>query len=308
MRMATVEALVDLGFVHPGSQRFNSFRCTSDGQDFVDTVTARYKPFRASIEDYLVRLAKDNSPVVVTVPLRDALSPLAQMDTMACDLVRSRLCQGAGNNNDASRRKNAIAWVSSMQSGKDADWNSKPPQIAVDHWEHLRSGAHFFKARDAAIDVLNAIETTMSSMHTAKISTTKASQIPAIEKCLSELQRAAEAFLDERVDPTEGQLATDFCRNCIETDVERIMRSLVSRDNRVLLVRGNDILPGPAYAGRPQIDDPDENAEGPGVENADRVPVPDGISSRIHNLYLLEKDLSGELSTFLKPVVPEVAA
>ena len=28
MRMATVEALVDLGFVHPGSQRFNSFRCT----------------------------------------------------------------------------------------------------------------------------------------------------------------------------------------------------------------------------------------------------------------------------------------
>jgi hypothetical protein len=308
MRMATVEALVDLGFVHPGSQRFNSFRCTSDGQDFVDTVTTHYKPFRVSIEDYLVRLAKDNSPIVVTAPLRDALSPLEQMDTMACDLVRSRLCQGAGNNNDASRRKNAITWVSSMQPGIPADWSSKPPQIEADHWEHLRSGAHFFKARDAAIDVLNAIEATMSSLHTAKISTTRASEIPAIEKSVSELRRAAKAFLAERVDPTEGQLATDFCRSCTDTDVERIIRSLVLRDNRVLLIRGDDILPGPAYVGRPQTDDPDEDAEGPGVENADRVPVPDGISSRIHNLYLLEKDLSGELSTFLKPVVPEVAA
>ena len=44
MRMATVEALVSLGFVEPGSQRFNGFRCTRSGMDLVDAGTAGYRP------------------------------------------------------------------------------------------------------------------------------------------------------------------------------------------------------------------------------------------------------------------------
>ena len=62
MRMATVEALVDLGFVHPGSQRFNSFRCTDSGRDFVEAATAGYRPYNSTVEDYLVRLATEAPP------------------------------------------------------------------------------------------------------------------------------------------------------------------------------------------------------------------------------------------------------
>ena len=148
----------------------------------------------------------------------------------------------------------------------------------------------------------------MAPLYTAKIAAIKAAEIPAVEKQLGGLRRAAQRYLDERADPTEGRMATAFCQSCIEADPAQIIRSLVLRDNRVLLLRGNDILPGPAFVGRAQPENPDEDAEGPGAENADRVPVPDGISPRIRNLYLLELDLRGQLERFLNPSANEVAA
>lgn len=54
MRMATVETLVDLGFVKSGNQRFNSFRCTRSGIALVDAATAEYRPYNATVEDYLL--------------------------------------------------------------------------------------------------------------------------------------------------------------------------------------------------------------------------------------------------------------
>jgi hypothetical protein len=302
MRMATVEALVDLGFVYPGSQRFSSFRCMDSGRDFVEAATAGYRPHNSTVEDYLVRLATDGSSVAVTSLLRSALSPLEPMHLSACNLVRSKLCEGAGLSKDAARRKNGLAWVSSIHPGKPADWNAKPPQIEVDHWNDLRLGALFFETRDAANNVLNAVEAAMAPLHAAKIATIEAVKIPAVEKQLCGLQRAAQRFLDERGDPTAGEMATAFCQNCVEADHALIIRDLVLRDNRVLRLRGNDILPGAAFERSAQAETPDEDAEGPGAENASRVPVPEGISSRIRNLYLLELDLRGQLDSFLNPI------
>jgi hypothetical protein len=308
MRMATVEALVDLGFVHPGSQRFNSFRCTDSGRDFVAAATAGYRPHHSTVEDYLVRLATNDLPLAVTIPLRSALSPLEPLDLTACNLVRSRLCEGAGLSKDAARRKNGLAWVSSIQPGKPADWKAKPPPIEADHWNDLRLGARFFETRDAANHVLNAVEAAMAPLHTAKIAAGEAAQISAIEKQLGGLRRAAQRYLDERADPTEGKMATVFCQSCTEMDPSQIIRDLVLRDNRVLLLRGNEILPGPAFVGRTQAESSVDDAEGPGAENAGRVPVPDGISPRIQNLYLLELDLRGQLDSFLNPLPNEEAA
>jgi hypothetical protein len=308
MRMATVEALAGLGFVHPGSQRFNSFRCTESGRDFVEAATTGYRPHNSTVEDHLVRLVTEGSPIAVTATLRAALSPLEPLDVTACHLVRNKLCEGAGLNRDAARRKNALAWMSSIHPSKPADWRAKPPALEPDHWHDLRLGAYFFEARDAANDVLDAVESAMASLHTAKIAAIEAAKKPDVEKRLGRLRRAAQSYLDERADPTEGKIATAFCQSCIETDHAQIIRSLVLRDNRILLLRDTDILPGSAFVGRPQADNPDEDVEGPGIENASRVPVPEGISPRIQNLYLLELDLRGQLDGFLNTPQGEDAA
>jgi hypothetical protein len=308
MRMATVEALVDLGFVHPGSQRFNSFRCTDSGRDLVEAATSEYRPYNTTVEDYLVRLATEPAPITVTRPLQLALSPIEPLAPIACDLIRSRLCEGTGINRDAARRKNGLAWVSSIDPSKPTSWETQPPIIDTDHWSDLRLGALFFLVRDAAIDVLNEIETAIGRTDARTIASTAAAEIPAVQKQLRELHGAAQRFLDEHTDPTDGNIASAFCKDCTAADPALIIRSLVTRDSRVLQLRGSDILPGSAFVGRPQVDDTDEDAVGPGAENVGRIPVPEGISPRMQNLYLLELDLNNRLGTFLNPLSNEEAA
>ncbi len=204
MRMATVEALVDLGFVHTGSQRFNSFRCTDSGRDLVEAATNEYRPYNTTVEDYLVRLATEPAPITVTRPLQLALSPIEPLAPVACDLIRSRLCEGTGKNRDAARRKNGLAWVSSIDPGKPTSWETRPPTIDTDHWSDLRLGALFFLVRDAAIDVLNEIETAIGRTDARTIASTAAAEIPAVQKQLRELHGAAQRFLDEHADPTDA--------------------------------------------------------------------------------------------------------
>ena len=67
-------------------------------------------------------------------------------------------------------------------------------------------------------------------------------------------------------------------------------------------------VPDSAIFLQPQAETSDEEGEGPGADNAARVPVPTGISSRIRNLYLLELDLQGRLGEFLNPPATEEAA
>jgi hypothetical protein len=308
MRMATVQALSDLGFVHAGSQRFNSFRCTEAGRDLVETATMDYRPYGSSVEDYLVQLATDDSEITITARLQAALSPLEPLDPVARRLVRNRLCEGVGKSWEAARRKNGLVWVSSLIDGGTATWKSRPGSIEADHWNDLRLGSYFFEARDAAIGLLNTIEAAMAPLHTARLSATDAPSIPPVEHELAALRRAAQRYLTEQSDPTEGKLATSFCLACIDDDPAQVVRSLVARDNRVLVLRGNDIIAGPAFLVSAAENDADENAAGPGAENAGRVPVPEGISSRIQNLYLFELDLRGDLDAFLNPRADQDAA
>ncbi len=308
MRMATVEALVDLGFVHPGSTRFNSFRCTESGRDLVEAATGEHRPYHTTVEDYLVRLAAESTPITVTRPLQLALSPIVPLAPVACDLIRSRLCEGTGRNKDAARRKNGLAWVSSIDPDKPANWKTQPPTIDKDHWNDLRLGALFFQTRDAAIDVLIEIETAVARKDAQTIAPAAAAEIPAVQKQLRKLYDAAQRFLDENADPTEGKIAGNFCKDCTVADPAEIIRNLVRRDSRVLQLRGSHIVPGSAFVGRPQADDADEDAVGPGSENVGRIPVPEGISSRVQNLYLLELDLNHRLGTFLNPLPDEEAA
>ena len=122
MRMATVEALVDLGFVGSGSQRFNSFRCTESGKDLVKAATEGYRPHKTTVEEFLVRIATEDSPVADTPTLCAALSPLEPLGSVACSLILTKLCEGAGLSVNAARRKNALMWLSSLQPEDAGNW------------------------------------------------------------------------------------------------------------------------------------------------------------------------------------------
>lgn len=307
MRMATVEALLDLGFVEPGSQRFNGFRCTQAGMDLIEVATAGYKPYNAAVEDYLFGRAKDNTPISNTYALREALSPLVVLQPDARTLVRDKLCEGAGQNPSAARRKNALAWVRSLDVKNPAGWEAKPSVLDANHWDDLRLGARFFTARDAAITVLNAIEAQIAPLAAPKLTADDAHKFSPVQTRLGSLREAAQRFLDEDKDPTEERMATIFCRECIEADPAAIIRNLVKRDDRVLRLVGNDVLPGAAFSLQPQAKTSDEEGEGPGAANAGRAPVPADISGRIRNLYLLDLDLQGQLGEFLTPPATDEA-
>ena len=115
------------------------------------------------------------------------------------------------------------------------------------------------------------------------------------------------SWMNMPIRPTEI-IASTFCKDCTAPDPAQIIRTLVKRDSRVLQLRSSDILPGSAFVGRPQADEIDEDAVGPGAENVGRIPVPEGISPRMQNLYLLELDLNHRLGTFLNPRPNEEAA
>lgn len=307
MRMATVEPLVDLGFVEPGSQRFNSFRCTQAGRDLVEAATTEYRPYNATVEDYLVNAYKDGT-IKDTDKLRDALSPLVAVPFDARALIRDKLCAGAGLNPAAARRKNALGWVRSVDTRNPAGWESKPQVLDPNHWNDLRSGAWFFKTRDAAVHVLNTIEAQMAPLATQRLSADAACELSPVQTGLKALREDAQRFLNENNDPTEGRVAMTFCHECIEDGPAAIIRNLVKRDDRVLRLEGNDVRPGAAFSIRPEMEPSDEEGGDFGSDDAGRVPVPPNISGRISNLYLLELDLQGRLEEFLNPPVTDEAA
>lgn len=313
MRMATVEPLAELGFVEPGSQRFNSFRCAQVGMDLIEAATADYKPYNATVENYLFARGADDAFVSDTIALTEALSPLTPMASDARSLVRDRLCACVGQD-EVARRKNALAWVRALDANSPPGWETKPAELDEKHWGDLRSGARFFAARDAAIEVLNSIEKQLGSLAALKLGADDAHKIAFVQARLEQLNDAAQHFLAEYYDPTEGRMASTFCRECVATDPATIVRNLVKRDDRVLRLVGNDIRPGAAFSFQSQTgtsneeDEDEDEGPGPGARNADRVPVPADISDRVRNLYLLELDLQGRLGEFLNPLTTGEAA
>ncbi len=304
MRMAMAEPLVDLAFVATTSQRFNNFTCTTLGSDLIDAATAGLKPRNRSVEKDILHYARaPGAQISATSPLLNALSPLIALNDSARALVRHRLCEGSGSNLDADRRTRALAWVKRMGNDpkKVSDWTAMPPELQQDHWRDLCLGAKFFATRDAAIEVLDAVEKMMADMtnpnHTPDDVAKSASVLVKIEA----LKTKTEKFFEEANDQTVNGLATEFCRECTDTNPADIIRNLVKRDNRVLRLVGDTILPGGAFSVAP--------TETAGEDDEDAIadlPVPAGISGRIRNLYFLEQDLQGNLGNILKSSSPEV--
>lgn len=302
MRQATVQPLRALGLMDSTGERFNAFVCTQLGREFVDAVCADCYPYNRTVLDHLSGWASGtHEKVQHSAPLTKALSPLESMPHDARALLRERIVLGAGT--DASRRRNALDWVEWLRSRLDRQviWDTKPHMLSEGHWKDLHAGALFFTTRDAAIALLDQVEAHIANQSVQKLSLDKPLPGPIVAK-IRALQQDGQAFLDNGYDPSPGVEASIFCRECTERDDARLLEYLLAREGRALRHYGRDILPGVAFRGG-QLTQPEAarstEEEGAEADVGRTIPLPDGISHRVSNLFMLNLDLHGELEGWL---------
>lgn len=300
MRMATVQALHALGFVESDSARFNAFCCTEEGSNFIEQATRSYSPHKTSVIDHLTKwVLGESDKLENSLRLIQALSPLDSLSQGAIQLLRERLIQGGTESReDKKRRGNALAWVESLRTnGPDKLAGAQRPQeISEDHWHDLQAGALFFQAREAAIATLDAAEVHIGNQGAGQFLSLKHQVPDSLAQSLEKLKLVATQYLDlARVDED----ATTFCQECGGDDPVSILRKLVYRDGHVLRLIGDEIKPGAAFRG--SIKEVSANDEEPETPNGGRISLPEGISYRVRNLYLLNLDMHGELDEWLNP-------
>ena len=110
------------------------------------------------------------------------------------------------------------------------------------------------------------------------------------------LKSAANRYLEFKHADEE---ANKFCRECVNNDSSSILRTLVDRDGHILRLVGDEIKPGPAFRG--SITQVSADNEGQETPQAGDIPLPEDISYRVRNLYLLNLDMHGELDGWLNP-------
>jgi hypothetical protein len=299
MRMATVQALPALGFVESDSARFNAFRCSDEGRDFIEKATGGYRPYNRTVIDHLtwwVHTRDDNS--VDTDALRQALSPLNRFSVQTIPLLRERLIQGGiESQEDKERRGNALAWVEALRTNRSdrLTWKQRPKEISEGHWHDLQAGALFFETRETAIAALDAAEAHIGNLTAGQSCSLKA-QIPnALKLAIEKLKTAANKYLAFKHADEESK---KFACECINDDPSSILRSLVERDGHVLRMVDDEVKPGPAFRGSATPVGADD--DGQETLQAGAIPLPEGISNRVRNLYLLNLDMHGELDGWLQ--------
>lgn len=302
MRMATVQALPALGFVESDSARFNAFRCSDEGRAFIEKATGGYRPYKRTVIDHLTLWTQGKDNRVDTDALRQALSPLNRFSVETIPLLRERLIQGGNESHqDKERRGNAMAWIESLRTNAPdrLTWEQRPKEITEEHWYDLRAGALFIETREAAIATLDAAEAHIGNQTVGQSCSLKAKIPEALETAIEKLKSTANKYLAYNHADEE---ANKFCYECVNGDPYSIFRSLVERDGHVLRLVGDEVKPGPAFRGSPpsaeQAGDDDEEQEMP---QAGEIFLPQGISYRVKNLYLLNLDMHGELDGWLYP-------
>lgn len=288
MRMTTVQALPSLGFVRSDSARFNAFRSTETGRDFIEQADI-------AVLDKLVKWI-GGSIKVDSKSMIDALSPVQPLSTAAASMLVEALRHGQlGSAESRQRRSHALAWVERLrnQGNIAPSWATKPPEITDEHWRDLKAGAKLFTLRDAAINVLDDLEGDLGSR--TKPAFRLGSELPgSVKSGLDTLRILASEYLKLGHPQPDADL---FCKEC-QSEATRVLGRLVERDGRVLRMAGDEILPSMAYTGRPPaIISQDDDADQPDTAT---LSLPEGISYRVGNLYLLNLDLNGGLDTWLK--------
>jgi len=297
MRQQTVQPLRALGLVEPvPSDRFNAYRISEAGKRILEASFGDAKPFNSTVPSVLGQWIVGKRESMESDILARTLSPTEALPSEARVLLREQLVGGDGRRD---RRAAALAWVSGLPTATAHEWAVRPPEIQPDHWQDLHAGARFFTARDAALRVLQAIELKLSRESEIRVPLNCRWQ--TLEEAISGLRASAHAFLQRCRDTSPGLLAATFCGECCREDGTELLRSLIARDERVLRMKGADIVPGPAFKpidefyGTQGVGESGED----GIELEDDQRWPKGVSRRIPSLHTLAIDLDGRLESHL---------
>ncbi len=298
MRMATGEPLISLGLVDASTGRFNSFVCGSSSLELFSSFCEASGPTyrQNNVLEHLVGWAKGHIPNVSN--LGNALSPLKPLPQETRQALRGMLM--AGNEASSARRRTMLAWVTRLAKTRppQTEWTAKPPELEETHWQDLHAGALFFAVREAALVLLDHLEAhvrTQQSQHVCLGNELDTLLSPLLET----LGERADGFLQHSHDPSPDGQAGAFCRECL--DKTRAIEHLVRRDDRVLRLRDEKVIPGPAF---PRTAEAATDSDATLVEDEDEFSttqssgLPEGISHRAKNLYLLHLDLEGSLDNW----------
>jgi hypothetical protein len=306
MRMATGQCLLALGLVHSSKERFNAYQCTDDALRLLNVAFDRFAPNRRTVRDNMLRWIEGDAACVKTTESRNALASNGLLNKGAREIVKERLVAS----DLSGRRKGLLVWLDTLSHPNGGlstvvRWDTRPERIDESHWRDLKVGSEFFIARNNAISLLDRMEETIGGLSERMLDV--ASQLPrTIEVAIEALQRSADLFLSSSFDPSPDGEASVFCAQCSGAATNAsVISSLVERDDRVLRLRGTQVVPGPAFVGRATaavVDNADEAASEEKVEvSGASIEWPDGISFRLPNLLLLNADLRGDLDRLLFP-------
>lgn len=297
MRMATVQPLLALGLAETdgNSARFNAYRVTALGQEILEAAFGQYRPGNSSLDKVLTSWVTGIIEVISSHTLTLALSPIKPLPQSAITLLKE--CFMQVTNEAQQRRHDAYRWVLNCD-GQTADWNKKPIEIDINHWRDMRAGALFFKIRDAAIAVLDAVEKQINHQSKAEFSPGSEPMSDELKARLADLKELAKQYDNPEFMPLNSD-AQQFCKLCLAAP-QAVLIELVRLDGVVLRLSmdGTRIIPGPAFGSTPvdADDNPDESPERTATDSG----LPDGISYRIHNLRLLAKDFDNQLDSMLQ--------
>jgi len=301
MRMGIVQVLPSLGLVNTDSIRFNSFKLTEEGNVLVNRISEQYPEIyrRNGIIDSLILWIKESisdAALKNNDKFRMLLSPLEKLDLGSRALLKNFITNQK-NINSASRCKAILSWMDMdyLLNRGHVGWKNKPVCIDEDHWADLKAGAFFFKTRKIALELLDELERNISKRNVNRISLIEANK--ELRKEQTDLAKAAELFLDLKYDPTPDKEATGFCRECIDNEIS--IRKLIERDGLGLKLKGEIVVPGPAFKGegisnRNISEDEEDELPDSGI-----LKLPEYISSRVQNMFYLNQDLKGNLNKWL---------
>jgi hypothetical protein len=299
MRMSAVQPLLALGLVESGSERFNAYRISEAGEAFLEAAGASFPKcwYSSGVLDTLAKwMTGYPAEVHHIAAIEEAITPLKPLPKKASEVLRERLSGRSDSN--SLRRRAALAWVPRLRNAPTQGWEaSAPAEFSPEHWADLSAGACFFRARDAAMAVLDACEQFMGPVGT---SLSLSGPLPQnVRAALDAAHVAATHFLRAARDRTYHSTGVGFCRELASSEPSEVLARLVVRDGRVLRLSGREIVPGMAFEGTAEGTPEEQDGDEATAAMSDRVKLPKGMSFRMRNLFLLDLDLQEQLGDWL---------
>jgi hypothetical protein len=264
-------------------ERFNSFTLSQNGRDFVDTSCEWYEPcwHTQGVIALLVDWIKnDELKAKNCSQLAKALMPHIPLPRNGMAILRERLETGQG-----SVRRRAVFTFTKTP------WESWEKTAGMDseHWNDLYAGSRLFLARDAALDVLNSVESRMTAQK--PLSLAEAVMDEDTVGRIAALRGYALQFLDAYRDQhVESKI---FCERCCDDDTA-VLRELVRRDGHCLVLSDDGIRPGPVFLGpdRHVSREAEEEEDSSSPDAEDQAGLPEGISPRVRNARALFQEFA----------------